>query len=208
MVRRLYGRLRSHNPAPSRYEVWEDGDTRPPRRGQAMRDCYCRIVLGREKVPRKVLTEVPPPAAVHAVIHRISPLLVFPDSSGHVDPPAHGSLFQDLLAGPMTPTHCTYSPRSTFTTSSSASTDTTSPMTLVHSSSNPKTATLSSPGGGIIGEFAGHGSTAGEARLMPTSTITTSAPTPSSRITHIRHPRQPLRPFFGSSTCPGGRYVR
>ena len=26
MVRRLYGRLRSRNPVPSRYEVWEDGE--------------------------------------------------------------------------------------------------------------------------------------------------------------------------------------
>ena len=27
MIRRLYGRLRSRNPVPSRYEVWEDGET-------------------------------------------------------------------------------------------------------------------------------------------------------------------------------------
>ena len=27
MVRRLYGRLRSRNPVPSKYEVWEDGET-------------------------------------------------------------------------------------------------------------------------------------------------------------------------------------
>ena len=26
MIRRLYGRLRSRNPVPSRYETWEDGE--------------------------------------------------------------------------------------------------------------------------------------------------------------------------------------
>ena len=45
--------------------------------------------LGRENVPRKVLTEIAPPPAVHSVMDHVSPVLMFPDPSGHPDPSAH-----------------------------------------------------------------------------------------------------------------------
>ena len=64
-------------------------EARPPGHRQEVRDWGSGPALGRENVPRKVLTEIAPPPAVHSVMDHVSPVLMFPDPSRHLDPSAH-----------------------------------------------------------------------------------------------------------------------
>ena len=65
-------------------------------RRQAARDQGGCAALGRENVPRKVLPEIAPPPAVHSVTHHISPVLVLPDPSGHVNAFTYGDLLEGI----------------------------------------------------------------------------------------------------------------